>query len=460
LAQLRNAATMRSVLFIVCLASALVPFMGSALNLALPYINKELSLDVVTSGWIPAAYMLSTAIFQVPFARWADMAGRRKVFTGGVIVFTLFSVLSGLAGSGEQLIVYRFLAGVGSAMMFGTSMAILTSAVPPQKRGLAFGINTSVVYTSLALGPLLGGVLTQYLGWRSLFFVSGGIGLVVIVGALFVLREEWKEAEGAKYDKWGALAYTIGLFAVIYGFSSLPALYSFVALGAGLLILYRFARYELGHAYPVFNMQLFLSNRVFRFSSIAALINYAATFAVSFMLSLYLQSVRGLSPRDAGFVLISQSVVMAVMSLVSGRLSDKMRATHLATSGMGIIAAGLIGLCFISETTNLSFLVFLLMLLGLGFGMFSSPNTLIIMGSIDKAHYSMASATTGTMRLTGQAFSMGVALMALSWQMGNVQLTNAGYYSQLLSSMRLVFIICSVLCIGGIYMSSIRDQGR
>jgi MFS family permease len=401
--------------------------------------------------------MLSTAIFQVPFARIADMIGRRKIFIGGVVVFTLFSFLSGCAGSGAQLIVYRFLAGIGSAMMFGTSMAILTSSVPPQKRGRALGINTSVVYTSLALGPLLGGLFTQYLGWRSIFFVAGGIGLVVIAGAFLFIKEEWKESGESTFDKSGSLLYTAGLFALIYGFSRLPSVESFLFTGAGLIILFRFARYELVHAHPVFNMRVFLSNRVFRLSSLSALINYSATFAVSFMLSLYLQNVRGLSPRDAGFILISQSIIMAVTSLISGRLSDKMPATHLATSGMAIIAAGLIGLCFIAEDTALGVLVMLLMLLGLGFGMFSSPNTNIIMSSVDKSHYSMASATTGTMRLTGQAFSMGIALMALSMNPAHTQLSS-GADLHLLFSMRIVFIICSVLCILGVYMSSVRNK--
>lgn len=448
---------MKRALFVICLASSLVPFMGSALNLALPYINKTLSLDVVTSGWIPAAYMLSTAVFQVPFARIADMVGRRKIFIGGVIVFTLFSFLSGIASSGGILIAYRFFSGIGSAMMFGTSMAILTSLVPPAKRGWAFGINTSAVYTSLALGPLLGGLLTQYLGWRSIFFVAGAIGIVVIAGTILVIKKEWKEAAGSKFDKWGSLLYTGGLFVLIYGFSTLPSILSFSLIAQGLFILYCFALYERNYAFPVFNMTLLLHNRVFRLSSISALINYSATFAVGFMLSLYLQDVRGLAPREAGLILISQSVVMAVTSVVSGRLADKMSASLLATSGMAITAVGLVGLCFLTESTSFFVIVILLMLLGLGFGIFSTPNMTIIMGSVDKAYYSMASATTGTMRLTGQAFSMGIALMAISIQMGNVQLSEA-VHTQMLHSMRIVFIICSILSALGVYMSSVRNM--
>ncbi|MDR2496975.1 MAG: MFS transporter [Tannerellaceae bacterium] len=448
---------MKYALTVICLASSLVPFMGSALNLALPYINKELSLDVVTSGWIPASYMLSTAVLQVPFARIADMMGRRRMFIRGVAAFTLFSILSGLARSGAELIAWRFLSGAGSAMMFGTGMAMLTSLVPPQRRGWALGINTSVVYTSLALGPLFGGLFTQYMGWRSIFWTAGIMGLAVIAGTLAAIREEWKEKPSAGFDTLGTLMYTAGLFAVIYGFSRMPSAVSFGLVICGAAVLFLFGRYELKAGSPVFNVREFLGNRIFRLSTLSALINYAATFAVSFMLSLYLQDVRGLSPRDAGLVLISQSVVMAVTALVSGRLSDRMPASRLATAGMAIVALGLLSLCFVSESTPFAALMLMLACLGLGFGLFSSPNTNVIMSSVGKAHYSMASATAGTMRLTGQAFSMGIALMAMSMSLGSVRLSPA-LHADMLYGMRLVFIICTALCAGGVWMSAARSR--
>lgn len=447
-----------SILFIICMASSLVPFMGSSLNLALPYINKALSLDVVTSSWIPTSYMLVSAVLQVPCARLADMIGRKKVFITGVSLFTLFSFTSGFANSGVELIVYRCLSGVGSAMMFGTSMAILTSSVPAEKRGRAFGINTAFVYTSLAVGPLLGGLLTQYFNWHSIFFFAGCIGLIVIVGALLVLKVEWKEEKKTTFDTIGSVLYAAGLFSLIYGFSELPSIRSILLVIMGFVILFFFSRYEERQLYPVFNIRVFLENRVFRLSSLSALINYSSTSAIAFMLSLYLQYIRGLSPRDAGLVLISQSVIQTIATLISGRMSDKISATFLATLGMGIIAIGLLGLCFLTESSSLLFLIGLLALLGLGFGIFSSPNTNIIMSSVEKKDYSMASATAGTMRLTGQAFSMGIAIMAMSLVIGNVPVSEE-VHTQLLSSMRIVFIICSVLCLIGVYMSSVREKG-
>lgn len=447
-----------AILFVICLAASLVPFMGSALNLALPYINEDLSLNAVTSGWIPTSYLLSTAILQIPCARIADMFGRRTIFLWGVLVLTLFSVMSGFATTGVSLIVYRFLAGFGSAMMFGTSTAILTSSVPGEKRGQALGVMTATVYFSLAAGPFIGGILTQYLGWRSIFFVSALMSLIVAVSGYFIIKENWREPVKTRFDAVGALLFAIGLSALIYSFSEFPHVLAFVLVGVGILILLAFSWYEKRQEYPVFNIRLFLANRVFRLSSLSALINYSATMAVSFMLSLYLQYVRGLSPRDAGLLLIVQSIVQALVSLRSGRLSDKMSATFLATFGMAVIAVGLVGLCFISETISLYIIAAMLVLLGFGFGVFSSPNTNIVMSSVDKKNYGLASATLGTMRLTGQAFSMGIAIMAISWTVGNVQISPE-VHTELISAMRITFIVFFVLCLFGIYASSIREKG-
>lgn len=448
-----------ALLFIICLASSLVPFMGSALNLALPYINKDLKLNTVILGWIPTAYMLSTAILQIPCARWADMVGRKKIFLWGVVILTVFSVLSGLANTGVTLIIYRFLAGIGSAMMFGTSTAILTSSVPTEKRGKAMGVIAATVYFSLAAGPFIGGLLTQYFDWHSIFFVSASISLIVAIGGYYIIKDDWKEETKSKFDTIGSILFAIGLSSLIYGFTTLPHYQGFIFIGAGIVLLLAFSFYEKKQEFPVFNMQVFLKNRVFRLSSLSALINYSATFAISFMLSLYLQNVRGLTPRDAGLLLIIQSMVQAVASLKSGSLSDKMPATFLATLGMSIIAVGLVGLCFISEDTSYYFLGGMLILLGLGFGIFSSPNTNIIMSSVEKKHYGLASATMGTMRLTGQSLSMGIAIMSISLMVGNIDMS-AMPHGKFISSMQITFIICLVLCLFGIYASSVREEKK
>lgn len=443
-----------AILFVICLSSSLVPFMGSALNLALPYINEDFSINASLSGWIPTSYMLSTAIFQIPCAKFADMIGRRKVFVWGLILFILFTVLSGVASSVVSLIIYRFLSGIGSAMIFGTSAAILMSAIPLQKRGQALGINAATVYFSLAAGPFLGGILTQYWGWQSIFYISALIAFLVLIGALFAIKENWKEERKQTFDITGSALYALGLSAIIYGFTILPAILGFILLAVGIFIMVVFSVYENKQTNPVFNIKVFFENRVFKYSSLSALINYSATFAISFMLSLYLQYVRGLSPRDAGFILIVQSIMMAVVSFASGKLSDKMSASFLSTLGMSIIFVGLIGLCFIGESTNFYIIIALLVLIGFGFGVFSSPNMNILMSSVDKQYYGFASATAGTMRLVGQSLSMGIAMMSISLLIGDIKFS-AAVHTELMYSMRITFIICSVLCLFGVYASSI-----
>ena len=442
-------------LFVICLSAFLVPFMGSALNLALPRISETFNMSAVALVWVSSSYLIATAVCQVPFARLADLVGRKKVFIAGVFLFAICTLMCGIAGSGAQLIVFRVLAGVGSAMMFGTNIAILTSIFPKNERGNAFGISTSVVYFALASGPFFGGILTHHFGWRSLLLVCAGMGFVVAFAGLRFLKGEWIEAKGEKFDFTGTIVYAAGLFGLVYGFSKLPSIQGFTCIAAGTLALVLFVALEKRCAYPVFNVDIFSGNRIFSLSSLAALINYAATSAVAFVMSLYLQHIREFDAQQAGFILIPSACVQSLVSLYSGRLSDRISASVLATAGMAVIVVGLAGLVFISETTSMLVIIALLILLGAGFGLFSSPNTNVIMSSVDKKYYGQASATTGTMRLTGQAFSMGIAMMAIALQIGGKIITPE-VHPQFMRSLHITFAICAILCLFGVYASSSR----
>ena len=211
--------------------------------------------------------------------------------------------------------------------------------------------------------------------------------------------------------------------------------------------------------FPVFNFRLFASNRLFAFSNLAALINYATTAAITFLLSLYLQYIKGLSPRDAGMILITQPVLMAIVASISGRLSDRYDPRILASAGMGVIVTGLLMLTFLSADTSLTRLVVILAVVGFGFGLFSSPNTNAIMGSVDRKFLGIASATVGTMRLTGQMMSMGIATLILQLFVGNQTIsdTNAAGF---MSSMRTTFVVFVALCILGIFSSLARGKSH
>jgi MFS family permease len=434
------------------MASFLVPFMGSSITLALPEISKAFSFKAVTLTWLSTSYLISSAIFQVPFARLADLIGRKRVFEWGILVYFLSTFVSGFSPTGFIMIALRIVAGLGSAMIFGTNMAILTSCFSPEQRGKAIAINASVVYLSLAAGPFLGGLMTYYWGWQSIFFICGAVGLVIFVLSRFFLKIEWIESKGEKFDYLGSIIYALGLFSLIYGFTQLPKFAAFIWLFVGIISLLIFVFYEKNHKTPVFNIRLFRGNRIFVFSSLAALINYASTSAVTFMLSLYLQYIKGFDARHAGFILISQACIQSFFSLVSGRVSNKIAPPNLATIGMVFSFAGLLGLCFMNAGTPIYALILILLILGIGFGIFVSPNTNVIMSSVGKKLYGQASATTGTVRLTGMAFSMGIAGMAIALQIGNRPI-EPSVYPKFLQSMHITFMVFAALSLLGIYAS-------
>ncbi len=459
---MENGLTKRITLYVVTLTAFLTPFDGSAVNIALPSIGKEFSMDAVSLGWVATAYLLASAMFLVPFGRVADIYGRKKIFTLGIFVFTAASFSMVLCRSGAMLICLRIVQGFGSAMIFSTGVALLISVFPAQERGKALGINVAAVYLGLSVGPFLGGLLTSHFGWRSIFLVNVPLGLLAIALVSFKLREEWAEAQGEKFDFSGSIIYCFSLIAIIYGFSSFSqwgAMVSSSLILAGLLGIFAFIAWEMKVKNPILNIDLFRGNRVFVLSNLAAFIHYGATFAVAFFLSLYLQYIKNLSPQSAGTILVFQPVVMAACSPFAGRLSDRIEPRVVASMGMALTAAGLFLLAFLQGDTTLEFVIADLILLGLGFGLFSSPNTNAVMSSIEKRFYGVASGTLGTMRLTGQMLSMGIAMLIFAVHIGHTQITPE-YFPLLLKSTRSAFILFGIFCLGGVFASLARGKVR
>jgi len=447
------------VLFTTTLGSFLIPFMGSAVNLALPSISIEFAVDAVTLSWINTSYLLAAAVFLVPLGRLADLHGRKRVFVYGLIIFTVSCLLSALSFSAFLLIFSRILQGIGGAMIFSTGTAILTSVFPVDTRGRALGINVASVYSALSLGPILGGFLTQHFGWRSIFLIVIVLGLITIAVTIRKLSGEWIEAVSEKFDYVGSIIYGLTLTLLIYGFSTLPHVSGVILVLMGILALLTFFIWESRTSNPVLNLSLFKENVTFTFSNLAALINYSATFAISFLLSLYLQYIKGFSPQNAGLILVCQPAVQAILSPFAGRLSDKVEPRIVASTGMLIITIGLILLTFIREYTSLNFIVLTLLLLGFGFALFSSPNTNAIMSSVDKRFYGVASAMLASMRLIGQTLSMGIVALIFALYIGRTQITPK-YYPVFLESMEATLTIFSILCFIGIFASLARGKIR
>lgn len=448
----------RSVLTVTAFASFLTPFMGSSVNLALPAIGEEFNINAVTLNWIISSYMLATSILLLPAGRAGDIIGRKKVFTAGLVIFTLTMILLSFTPGIRWLIGVRILQGVGGAMMFGTNMAILTSVFPPGERGRAMGINVTAVYAGLATGPFLGGMLTRYLGWRSIFAVLIPVGIICIILIHSKIKEEWAESEGESFDWAGSAVYGLAMAGLMYGFSKLPTVEGWIITGTGLILMPLFILWEKRVQQPLFDLTLISGNRIFAFSSLAALIHYAATSAVSFFLSLFLQYIKGMGARDAGLVLMAMPVVMTLLSPAAGKLSDRRNPGVLASIGMASSAVGLILLCFLDEQTSIAYIILILIIMGAGFALFSSPNTNAVMSSVENRQLGNASGMLATMRNVGQTFSMAIALMLMALYMGR-ETINPDNYLKLISSMKTGFIVFSILCFAGVFASLARNNG-
>ncbi|MCF8142575.1 MAG: MFS transporter [Deltaproteobacteria bacterium] len=449
----------RPALVIAVLSSFITPFMGSAINITLPSIGREFQADAVLIGWLVTTYLLSSAVALVPLGRAADIFGRKKFFMAGMGLYTLAALLSALCHSVVQLILCQILLGFGSSMIFATSMAVLISVYPPMERGKVLGIAVASVYIGLSVGPFLGGLLTQHLTWRSVFLANVPLGLIVLYLAGTRLKKEWADAKGEPFDTRGAVIYAVAIICLMYGIASLPQLRSLFLIPLGGFALWAFIRWEISTEYPVFEMALFRANRIFAFSSLAAFIHYAATFSMAFFLSLYLQHIKGLTPQDAGLVLMAQPVVMAVFSPLAGRMSDRIEPRIVATIGMGITTLCLFLFAGIQESTSLPALTAALAVLGFGYALFTSPNTNAIMGSVEKRHYGIASGSVGTMRLLGMVFSMGVATLIFSVFLGRVQITGEVFHL-FMKSVRVAFLFFGCLGLIGTIASFIRGNLR
>jgi EmrB/QacA subfamily drug resistance transporter len=447
----------RSVLLVSTFAAFLTPFLSSAINLALPSIGKDLHASAIGLGWIVSSFILSSAIFLLPFGRLADIVGRKKIFTAGIILFTISTFLIIFCRTLVSLIILRIFQGLAGAMIFGTSLAMIASVYPQGERGHAMGINITAVYLGLSTGPVIGGLLTQYFSWRSIFIFLVPFGLISIFLLFTRIKSEWAESRGEKFDWQGSSIYGVSIASFMYGFSKLPAAAGWYFLLSGLALGLLFLIFENRTSNPVFDIKLILQNRVFAFSGLAALIHYSATSATGFFISLYLQYLHGLDARSAGLIMISQPLAMTLLSPVAGKLSDKRNAGVIASLGMGLTATGLIFLCFITSQTSHLIIALLLILMGTGFGLFSSPNSNAIMSSVEKKHLGVASGVVGTMRMIGQMLSMGIAMMILSVYIGNQQIT-PGVFPGFVAGMRTGFIIFSILCVIGIFASLARNK--
>ncbi|MCD6454857.1 MAG: MFS transporter [Candidatus Aminicenantes bacterium] len=439
----------------VALASFLTPFIGASLNIALPPIGKDFNLNAVTLGWVANSFLLAAAIFLVPFGRLADIYGRKKVFALGVLTFSGASILAGVSNSATLIIASRTIQGLGGAMIAATTVAILTSVFRPGERGKAFGINVSAVYIGLTLGPFLGGILIQHLGWRSIFFFIALAGLLVSALVVLKLKTEWADAKGESFDYTGTVLFGLSLFMIMYGFSTLPGKIAIILLIFGGILIAIFIKHESKIENPVLNVSLFTGNKFFAFSNFAVFFLYSATFAIGFLLSFYLQYVKALSPQTTGLILLSQPLIMALFSPVTGKISDRANPVLIASSGSALVTLGLLSFSFVNGNSSILFIILSLITVGAGYALFSSPNTNALMSSVERKYIGMTSGTLATMRRLGQMTSIAIATLMFSMIIGKNKIS-AENISLFIKSIRFAFITFTILGIIATVLSLLR----
>lgn len=455
---LNNVLSEKKIVFFIAVTTAFLnPFVGSAINVAIPVISNEFKVSPTITTWIISGFIFTSSIFMVPFGRLADIHNRQQIYLIGIIGFSITSLLCALTHSINNLIIFRIIQGLCAALIFSTSMAILVTYFNDKERGTVLGFVVSSTYFGLSVGPFLGGFLTSYFGWRSIFYLSFITSFFNILFTNYALNKEQKIITNEKFDFLGSLIFIISISMFLYGFTHINSNLGLIALVLSVCFFIIFIHVEFYLESPIINIRLFLKNRVFMFSNIAALIHYSSTYGITLLLSLYLQYCKNMSPTQAGIILMTQPIVMAFFSPISGKFSSYIEPQFLSSVGMFITAIGLLILSFITKLTSTYFIILTLLIIGFGFALFSTPNTNAVISSVDKSFYGIASAILSTMRTIGQSLSLSIVVMLLNIYVGKQQITQQNLHV-FLKSFKLSLLIFGSLCIIGMCCSLARGK--
>ena len=450
--------TRRIVLFTSALGSSLAPFMVSSLIVALPTIGRDFSADAVLLGWLTTAFFLAAATFLVPMGRFADIYGVKKVFSAGILVYGVSAFLCVIAPSIFFLLAARFLTGIGAAMIFGTSIALLSLVFPEEDRGIAIGINVTAMSAGFLLGFLAGGFLTAAVGWRVIFVLVIPVSILVTAIIRFMIPGECALARNRKTDTGGSVLYGVSLFLVIVGCTSLPSFTGLFMLIAGAMAGGLFIRYENRRESPLFDIRLFVANRVFVRANMVVLLVWTGSFAITFLATLYLQDVKGFDPVTAGFILLFQTMVSIFMGPSAGRLSDRKNPALVASAGVILMLSGFLPFLFLTQDTPVSLIVIAFLVQGLGLIMYQPALARLVVSSVDQERYGLASSTVESMRLIGVTLSLAITVTTFSLLLGGASITPETVPA-FLSATRAIMAAFSVIVLIGLFVCLTLRQG-
>jgi EmrB/QacA subfamily drug resistance transporter len=464
---------------IVAIGSLMGAIDGTVVIIAFPEIGRDLNASLVTMVWVLMVYILLGTALVLSLGRLADMKGRKRLYATGFMVFVAGSALCGVAQTGEWLIAARALQGVGGAMLFANSFALLSDAFPPEERGRAFGLNTVVWATGAIVGIAVGALILSVASWRWIFWINVPIGIVGIFLAFRYLRESVTPNPRDTFDFPAAGLFTGALACILFGITesllvgwSAPISYGFLVLG--LVLLVGFVLWEeFASRDPILPLGLF-KNWLFSASLLASVLQGLAIFATNLLLMVYYQEVLGVPVLSAAVILLPLSIALALVSPLGGRLSDRFGARVVSTVGLVIQGIALLLFSTIDPSTPLSAVAGYEAMLGVGGGLFFPANTAAIMGGVDRAHYGVASGVMMTLRNSSMTLSYAFALIALSSALpagfvggiflgggaGSSALTPAEFQAAFLSGMSLAFHVMAALVFAAAVFSALRGRER
>ncbi len=386
---------------------------GSVVNTILPVVTDAFKTDLTTTEWVVTIYLLVVSGLLLSVGRLGDLGGHKPIYILGFVVFVAGSALCGLAQSPLMLIGSRALQAIGAAMLAANSPAILTKNFPASERGRALGLQATMTYLGLTVGPSLGGWLADHFTWRAVFYINVPVGLIALWLSWRFIPKDPPAEEVEKFDRTGALIFATGLVALLlalnqgseWGWTSLIIVSLLIT---AIVVLGVFITIERRVTAPMLDLTLF-QRRMFLMSVASAVLNYVCVYTVLFLLPFYLEQGRGLSPLEAGLILTAQPIVMAISAPLSGSLSDRIGARWLGVFGMAVLAIGLAAMSRLTLHSPTSDVALTLAIVGLGTGVFISPNSSALMGSAPHHRQGIAAGVLATARSVGMVLGVGVA---------------------------------------------------
>ncbi|WP_371195511.1 MFS transporter [Glaciecola sp. SC05] len=444
-------------LIAVCVGYLIAPMGMAAVNVAIPTLAADLQANAIKVGWLPTLYILANVAFMLPFGKLADNYGRKRIYVLGLILNALAAGMCAIASNIDWILFWRFVQGASGAMIFGTGVAIITSVTPSHKRGSALGTVAACVYVGLTLAPAVGGWLTEWLGWRSVFYFQIPLVIGLLVFIKLKLHGEWKNDKHSRFDWIGSGIFLSFSCSLVYGLSKLPSLLGICLLLISMLSLLGFIVHQSRDKQPLIRVQMFRESRVFSLSLSTSFLMYGSNFAILFLLSLYLQYIKGFNPAYAGQILLMQALCMAIMAPIAGKLSDRFQPRIIATLGCVIVTFGFVFLNQLNTETSALYIGSSLAIVGIGFGLFSTPNNNAIMSSVKEQEVGVASASMNLARTIGNLVGMSIVNLMMHYYLGDATFT-AETNPELMSTISLALMMSLSFVIAACFISSLRGR--